>query len=191
MTRPNRDDRLILGVDPGGRSTGLVVRRGDRLCHAELLVRKDEPVEWFAERCAATVQRILARHEVACTKIEMVTPPRGFKAGKRQPINPAGLIGPALVAGAVATASWIARVPVLWVPPAGHGATPSGLPRGHLLDAWMSQRYPTQVLPRRCGGAYVDNKRHLRSAWDVAGSPASPVMVMAEAQGKLDHVVPC
>lgn len=145
---------VILGVDPGGAATGLVVRRGSELLWNATVAGGSMAV---LETLAGIPPAVCLFDVVA---IEDVVAPGGFAGGRRAPINLAGLIGTSVVAGAVAGWAFTeTSLRIVWVPPAhnGQGA----------LDA-----YPEQLRPTRGQGKGEDGLRHCRSAFDVAGTAA-------------------
>lgn len=151
----------ILGVDPGGATTGLVVRRGSELLwHATVEGGWQQVLEALhGMPPAVSLFDVLA--------VEEVVAPGGFAKGRHAAINLVGLVGTAVVAGAVAGWGWSdGGVRVIWVRPAhnGQGA----------LDA-----YPEELRPTRGQGRGQDGLRHCRSAWDVAGTAA------IEARGRV------
>lgn len=151
----------ILGVDPGGASSGLVVRRGSELLwHATVDGGWRQVLE-----ALAGMPPVVGFFDVLA--IEEVVAPRGFADGKQKPINLPGLLGTAVVAGAVAGWGYTdSGLRIIWVPPAhnGQGA----------LDS-----YPDELRPTRGQGRGQDGLRHVRSAWDVAGTAS------IEARGRL------
>ena len=150
---------VVVGVDPGGRQTGLVVRWGDELLAADLITRDGPEVfpgaaylievidavgglAVYAGQEAPDARRVIA--------VEGVVHPSGHV----RMINAAGLLGTATVLGAI-LASWPAA---LVVPPAKHGGGPR-------------QAYPNPIWPpgdKKGTGRY----RHVRSAWDIAEAGA-------------------
>lgn len=150
----------VLGIDPGGRTTGIVVRDGARLLHHAVIVRINvEPVESYALMIARTCDGI-RRHgtegsegyPVDVVAIESVEPPRWHHNGKASPINPRHIIDTAIVYGAL-----VATFPdAILVPPAGNGS--------RLLAA-----YPAELVgPKETKG--TGELRHARSAWDIAAA---------------------
>lgn len=154
---------VVIGVDPGGRQTGIVVRYGDN-CLAADLVTRDGPeafpgADYLAEVVDAIGGLIVYGRDQICgddtcapavVAVEGVVHPSGHV----RMINAAGLLGTATVLGAV-----LAHYPAaLVVPPAGNGAGPRSA-------------YPAVLWPpteKRGTGRC----RHLRSAWDIAEAGA-------------------
>ena len=153
----------VLGLDPGARYTGIVVRDGDVVLYSATLVRDDGmgPFEW-ADYVADECQVILFEKCPEGTKvgIEGVTVPKGFKNGKKQPVNP----GPILFTGVVAGALKREFKEAVIVPPGGNGSQ-------HITN------YPPELvgkrpkdLPGSSNGA--GTRAHEQSAYDVAGKAA-------------------
>lgn len=150
----------VLGVDPGGRASGLVVRHGRTLCGWTLVVRDDD-LTAYLRAVTTAVDQLLHDHACDVLAVETLTDPNPHLGLT----NVRGLIDTAHVLGALLHHFDDVRL----VRPGGHGKTP-GLPRGRVLDAYMRDAYPAELLPDRDGVAYEDAKRHLRSAWDVAAA---------------------
>ena len=168
---------VIVGVDPGGRVTGIVARHRDRLIAHDVIARDgrvnartiaDAGYAWRvlsgvedAYHQASKLARQIAFNPVGlrlCVAVEGLTPPTPH----RGMTNPAGTLAAAVVLGAV-----LGRWPgAVVVPPGGHGAGP--------LAA-----YPAELAgPGEKAGTGV--LRHARSAWDVAGA-AVTLLRVAEA----------
>lgn len=146
---------MIVGVDPGGVETGVVARRGNVL-HAAVLVRKDRGQEFAAYLAEVldTVAGTARTTRAALVAVEDVTAPTGHAAGRPSHlIEVAGIIATAKVVGALLTVSG-----VMLIDPGGNGSQPLPL-------------YPDALVgPLERVGA--GKRRHLRSAWDVAGKGA-------------------
>lgn len=143
---------LILGVDPGGRATGLVLRDGDRFAGGGLLVRER------GEQLAAYVDSVadaVAQAEADLVAVEAVKPPNPHV----RVTNVSGVLDTAAVFGAVCAVVPAARLVV--VQPGGHGSGP--------LTA-----YPAELVGHREREGH-GKRRHLRSAWDLAGAAAGMV----------------
>jgi hypothetical protein len=150
----------VVGVDPGGSDTGIVLRAADKLLAFDVVSRRAAAGEVRAElpdgaylcRVVDTVVRFsaLTRGSTIVT-IEGIKKPTGFAGGKRAPMNPMGLIATGMTLGAVLAAYPEALV----VPPGGNGSLP--------IPA-----YPSALRPTSGRGAGADRLRHARSAWDVA-----------------------
>lgn len=155
---------IVLGVDPGGRDTGLAVvdtsaggTSTPPLLASATVHRLDRgPLEqpgraYLTDVLAASLD-LVRRFEVKLIAVEAVRKPKGHAAGRKgHLIDPAGLMGTAVVFGAVFGRSW--TVPVIAIQPGGNGTY---LPLG---------RYPAPIGTTGKGN---DKRRHERSAYDVA-----------------------
>lgn len=152
--------QLVIGVDPGGRQTGLVARYGDDLLAADLCTRDGAELfpgaGYLAEVCDA-VGGLVVYGQAETGESSFVVAVEGVvhPSGHVRMINAAGLLGTAAVLGAVLVE--YPRTSVV-VPPAKHGGGPR-------------QAYPPQLWPTtdRKG---TGRMRHVRSAWDVADTGA-------------------
>lgn len=173
--------RVVLGVDPGGAGTGIcVVRDGVVLAYAT--VDLGEPVGTAALVRPDYLRRVVAACQATtgppgpapgrCTVIERLTAATGGPPdivavedlnspggrdhnGRVSPIQPAGLLAAAAVAGAVATWADLSGLPVATVPPGRNGSSPLSV-------------YPSALVPPRTTAGTSDRLRHVRSAYDVA-----------------------
>lgn len=149
------DPPVIVGVDPGGIETGVIARRANVLL-AATLVRKapaDNFVDYLAE-VLDTVAGTARTTHAALIAVEDAVAPSGHAAGRPgHLIEVTGLLQTAKVVGALLTVAGVALVA-----PNGHGSQPLPL-------------YPVELVgPLERVGA--GKRRHLRSAWDVAGAGA-------------------
>lgn len=154
----------VLGVDPGARYTGVVLRDGDAVLYSTTLVRdvnKKDPVEWM-RLVVEDLKGILVTACPANTRmgIEGVSAPKGFKNGERASINPEYIIFAAVVLGGVA-AEW---PDALIIPPGRNGSEHIT----HYPPALVGRR-PAD-LPGSSNGA--GTRDHEQSAYDVAGKAA-------------------
>lgn len=147
---------LVLGVDPGAATCGIILRCGDQLIRHNTITRPKTAsrAEWVDQCLAALLEIVDPLHGPDLICVEDVTTPSPHLRQKM--IDPTPIIETAAVAGAVAGWAWCDWAPVEWVPPGGNGSGP--------LAA-----YPTELRPTRGRGAGKDSLRHMRSAWDVAG----------------------
>lgn len=147
---------MVLGVDPGSRETGLVLRTVDRLVAADVVVRRDNRSELpTGDYLTAVVGAIFALHHRGRdvhVALEGIRKPTGFAGGRARPMNPMGLVGTGVVYGAILAAYPDAAI----VAPRKHGEGPRA-------------RYPVEIRMKE-GGAGADRNRHARAAWDIAGS---------------------
>jgi hypothetical protein len=153
----------VIGIDPGARYTGVVVRDGDVVLHSSTLVRPQtmsSGTEW-ALVVVSEVERILQDYPAMIpTAVEGVSDPKGFKHGQRAAINPKDIIRAAIVLGAV-----VARWPkTIVIPPGGNGSQHYTYYPSELIG-----RRPKE-LPGSTNGA--GTRDHEQSAYDVAGKAA-------------------
>lgn len=157
----------VIGVDPGGSSTGVVTRAGDQLLAWAVVRRqKNEDDGDFLGRVLDEVEDQIVAHDVPAIALERVNAPGGFArgaaTGHRTPIALKGLVGTAAVYGALLGVYRHAYV----VAPSGHGSNGRGA-------------YPIELWGATEGDAGTGFLRHARSAWDVAGAVAFLAQVEA------------
>ena len=166
--KPN--GRTVIGIDPGGTYTALLCRDGDSVVFSTCLERPDNMtfVAW-GQHCADEAVRIRTMLDPAGAMpmgIEGVNTPGGFSNGKKQLIDPRGIIMTAVVLGALAREFRQAVI----VPPGGNGS-------GHPLQ------YPPELTGRRTVAMPGSGPRdHEKSAYDIAGKAA--LLVRAAAPRK-------
>lgn len=165
-----RKDRLdptpkgtpVIGIDPGARYTGVVVRDGDAVLHSSTIVRPKEMngTDW-AVMVVAEVQKILRDFpRTIPVAIEGISDPKGFHHGKRAAINPKDIIRAGIVLGAL-VATW----PTAEIVPAGGNGSQHYT---HYPASLIGRRPPD--LPGSTNGA--GTRDHEQSAYDVAGKAA-------------------
>lgn len=163
-----------VGVDPGGVSTGVVVRHGhDLLWHVVLVRDIDEDhgqgvgvgpgyiADVLAAIRTARYQTVDPTEQVGIA-VELVVPPSAFINGKKKFTDPGPAIATGMVLGAV-----LARHPdAVRVRPNHHGEGTLG-------------GYPAALITpseRRCGltrnARHGSSISHARAAWDTAGRGA-------------------
>lgn len=163
----------VLGVDPGARDTGIVLRAGDRLLHAETLTRAGE--ELFTGRGPGVgpvhlghLNRALDRvwadtggWDLAGIECVVAPSPHVNRRNGNAVIDVRPLLAAAIVLGDLQR-HLADLAPVVWVPPGHNGS-------GALAS------YPPQLVSdaeRRHGLNRIGEGgklRHVRSAWDVSG----------------------
>jgi hypothetical protein len=141
---------IVLGIDPGGRNTGIVLRDRDVLLGWQLAVRRST---------AKQVDGPYIRHVLACALglIADASPDDYIVAvetvawwpDKGQHRNHTGLYGTAMVVGGI-----LARWPDAVVVDAGRG-----------VANLHPQAYPAAIRPP-VNGAGKDRLNHVRAAWD-------------------------
>lgn len=154
----------FLGCDPGGRETGLIVRRRDDLLAHSVVIRQDTltmPDGAYCRQVAAEALRLLEKVGSHPRDPELVVCVEGVrywpkdeqktKDGKRKkPPNLTGLLGTAIVLGSI-VARWPDAIVVR--PGSKHGG----------LAQWV---YPPQI--QQTGVKGKDLMRHCRSGWDAS-----------------------
>lgn len=143
---------IVVGVDPGGKYSGIVTRDGD-VCSTACVITRTAPGPfpdqfYIHEVLDEISERI---HGADVLALEGLVEPKGHNPrGDKTYMSIAGLIGTGMIFGAV-----IARWPAaIIVPPGGNGSLPD-------------VAYPVAIRRYgRIGGPTV----HARSAWDVAGA---------------------
>ncbi len=164
-------DPVVLGIDPGGKWTGLVVRDGDTLLAAGTVQRDaHDTARDLAGAGPAYLDEVLTvarRYATAAdlVAIEGVHKPnphvRGGRTRASNVIDPGPIIATAVLVGHLRAAFPDATI----VPPGRNGS-------GLLLT------YPPALVsdPERRHGLHRTGDqgklRHVRSAWDVAGVAA-------------------
>lgn len=151
----SRRSLVVIGVDPGGATTGVVVRQADRLLAACSIGSSDHAtLAPYLEEVVAAVIGYRDVHQADGVAVEDAIPPNPHLGVS----NPAGIIEAAKVLGAV-----LAFVPdAVIVRPGRHGA-----PVANRRE--LEARYPAGLIgPRETKGTGA--LRHVRSAWDIAGA---------------------
>lgn len=153
----------VIGVDPGARYTGVVVRDGDAVLHASTLVRPDSVesgTDW-ALLVVEQIREILKNFPSTIPMgVEGISDPKGFQHGKKAAINPKDIIRAGIVLGAV-VANW----------PKAEIVSPGNNGSKHYshYPAALIGRRPAD-LPGSSQGA--GTRGHEQSAYDVAGKAA-------------------
>jgi hypothetical protein len=144
----------MVGVDPGGRYTGIVTRSGDGVSACCVMTRTtgdDLPDKEYIDEVLREIASQLEQAD--CLAVEGLVVPHGRRPdGESTIMTVAGIMGTAMIFGAV-----VARWPhVIVVSPGANGALPEFA-------------YPERIRKRtRLGGPST----HARSAYDVAKSAA-------------------
>lgn len=158
-----------IGVDPGAKRTGLVLRNGADCLGWRTIVRAHTETEigpgpeyWTAIETGINDLTNAAHHAGIPTPllaIEGITRPKGFVGGKREFADPTSLIALGMTFAAI----YNTHPEAVIIPPGGNG---SG----------MLTTYPEQLITpgERRGGLRrkaLGNSlvSHARSAWDLAG----------------------
>lgn len=155
---------IVLGVDPGGASTGFVLRDGRTLLAHDVLDRDTAPRTLWVEACVEAANNMALEATVDLVAIEDLNDPSPHMGMT----SVRGLIDTAVVIGALVC--WaqdpVTGVDVTLVPPGRHGRAAEGYGRAGLLAA-----YPHELVgPQETSG--TGRLRHARAAWDCAGAAA-------------------
>lgn len=153
---------IVVGIDPGGRGTGLVVRRNKELLDHKVVRRVaakeiEIPDDIYLRSVLGQITYMLdniaiSLREKSNIAVELVQAPKVFyKEGKPIFVKTESLIAVSMVFGAV-----ISRFDCLLVKPNKNGS------RG-------KENYPDELWGEREGPKGTGILRHARSAWDVAG----------------------
>ena len=141
---------VVVGVDPGGHETGIVVRRGSAVAGGCVIAR--QPQDSDASYIAAILEAVdgyLADSNTTLVAVEGIVHPNPHV----RMTNVDGLLDASKVFGAV-----VGRWPdAAIVDPAGNGSGPLA-------------SYPAELVGERETTGSGGWRRHLRSAWDVAGA---------------------
>jgi hypothetical protein len=150
----------IIGVDPGARYTGVVVRDGDVVLHSSTLVRPQDlesGTDW-ALMVVEQIREIMKEFPTTMPMgVEGISDPKGFQHGKKAAINPKDIIRAGIVLGAV-VATWPKSIIIA---PGNNGSQ-------------HYSHYPAELIGRRPAdlpGASqgAGTRNHEQSAYDVAG----------------------
>lgn len=162
----------ILGVDPGARTVGAVLRRGPTVLRHGALERLDplRPLEDWVDQVIEGLHDLVRplSLELDVVAVEGVNAPSPYMGLT----NVAGLLDTAAIVGVVAGWAWTDAVPTMIVPPDRFGAPVEGL-TGHAARQVLLQRYPSELVgPRETTGSGKGPLQHVRAAYDVAGAAA-------------------
>lgn len=148
-----------IGIDPGARYVGVVVRDGDSLLLASTYVRPIDmtPIEWARTVPFRVKAEVTDLYPDALIGIENVTEPQSHFNGKKSFLNPKNLISLGLAVGAFALMYPDATI----IRPGKNGSQPV-------------ESYPVGLVGRRPKDLAGINEKagtrnHEKSAWDVAG----------------------
>ncbi len=157
---------IVLGIDPGGRATGLcLVEHSTRTVLVFGVLDRPKwsnEADWRKDNIAAVTELVEHRtnggHHVELAGVEGWTVPNPHvrRANGNSLINPKGIIDTAFIVGALLTALDHSPVPrTVLVPPGGNGSNPAAA-------------YPPELIGPKEGPALGGRLRHARSAFDVA-----------------------
>lgn len=144
----------ILGIDPGGRNTGFcLLDENDRVLDGCVITRSDEDWSLYLRELDETV-RLMLRDEMDIA-IEEVVKPKPYFRGKKQVLDPRGVMDLSRVYG------WLEYLVVLDLGITWRVISPAGNGSGEL------ESYPPQLVGvREQSGKGI--LHHARSAYDVA-----------------------
>lgn len=141
---------IVVGVDPGGRYTGVVTTESDSVLSACVLTRTTGgslPDDRYINEVLDEITAQIEQAEIVA--LEGIVEPHGRNPrGEKMVMSAAGLIGTGIIYGAV-LARWSRAI---IVPPGGNGSLPD-------------YAYPPEIRRRERLGGPTD---HARSAYDVA-----------------------
>lgn len=141
----------VVGVDPGGRETGLVLRAGSELVNARVVRRTGREKLPTPDYLCAVVLSIDEYLEQAGDESLLAVEGLVHPSPHMDLTNVLGLVGTGMVLGAV-VCQWPEAIVVR---PNKHGAL-----------APVAYPEPLRPRARRLGGS----SEHARSAWDIAGA---------------------
>jgi hypothetical protein len=170
-----RPPPVVVGVDPGSRDTGIIVRWSDIVVDHLIVhrVADEAPDHGIGPIYLRSIQdgvRAMwsvairydagkgSRPDLVVTAIEAVNVPKGFAGGKKRFVAPKDSIALGIAFGAALTAVEGAVV----VPVGGNGYGVLSSYPDALISAAERRHGVNREAPQN------SNLRHLRSAWDVA-----------------------
>lgn len=167
-------DPAVVGVDPGARSTGIVVVRGTDLLHHQVVTSTSEqllPVSGTYRRnvLSALGAALLTAHGQRCNSlvaIEGVVRPN-WHMGGRAAADPTALIATAYMLGATTVYAHEMGFDTLYVRPGKHGANPMACYPAPLVTDGERR---TRGWQARIG---TSEMRHARSAYDITQTAIS------------------
>jgi hypothetical protein len=156
---------IVVGIDPGPSTTGIVARRGDRLLGHAALERLEQPLAAYAEHVLDETDRIAHHHilpyGIDLYAVEGFNPPTPHLStvAIETVTHTAWLVG-FLQSGF----TWLTAVDTVLVPPGQHGRGPYCSYPDELKTA------AEQRQPRLKAAGRSSLVSHCRSAWDIAGA---------------------
>lgn len=159
---------VVLGIDPGAVDTGLViiddaigdlrrcmlgaftVHRDTKIVNAAGVITVDRG---YQLRVNASILDAIRTFEPEAMAYETLKKPTGFANGKKHLLDPTPSTATGYVIGSITGREW--PVELVEVMPGGNGSNLT----------W--NLYP-ELIRMKQGGKGSDNKRHMRSAFDVA-----------------------
>jgi hypothetical protein len=141
---------IVLGVDPGGRTTGLCLVDGRTVMDWQLVERARRPFDSYLGDVLGYIERLVWLEPIAVEDLVDPNPHLGITAVR-------GLLDTAQVIGAIR-----ATFDVTMVRPGGHGSN-------------LLKSYPPELIGPREGPSGKGKMRHVRSAFDIAQAYAMTV----------------
>ena len=167
-----------VGVDPGAKWCGVVVRDGADAVWWRVVAESDHGHRFLPACEAAVREAFTAAGTNPLVAVEDAVPPGGFRDGKKQFARPVDILALGRAVGWLHHAVLLLTPRVVLVAPAGHGHRPLGsYPRVLVSDAEARSADRVRGWGRPAGQS--STLRHARSAWDVAG--AGPVAARVDA----------
>jgi hypothetical protein len=160
----------VLGIDPGAREVGVVLRKGNTVLRTRLL-NVGRPVGALELRLVCDEIESIIPYPfgpllIAVESVNAPSPHMNRRpAAASAVINVGALLTTAAMWGALMVWEWPPDCTVMSVPPAGHG---SKLLAAYPPELVSKEERNRGGINRVGGGRY----RHLRSAWDIAGAAA-------------------
>jgi hypothetical protein len=135
---------IVLGVDPGGRTTGLCLCDGREVLGWQLVKRGTQPFDTYLMNVLGRISGLaLSGQAIAVEDLVDPNPHLGITAVR-------GLLDTAQVIGAIR-----ATLDVTMIRPGGHGSN-------------ILRSYPPELVGPREGPSGKGKMRHVRSAFDIA-----------------------
>lgn len=158
---------IVLGIDPGGAATGLVLRDGARVAGHDVVERRKLTEVAYLSEVTRSVVGMAGHAELVA--VEGLVAPVAYINGKKQLLHPESFMGVCTAFGWVmCVLSVVLDLEPVVVRPNGHGS------RHEALGVDVRRLYPAALIGPREGPAGTGILRHARSAWDIAGA-ARPI----------------
>lgn len=151
-------ESTVMGIDPGARYTGIIVRDNDEPIYSGIFVRPADmtSTNWALESVRLAVE-VYEEYKPTHIALEGISDPKGFYKGQQAAINPKDIIRTGVVLGAL-VATWPEAI---IVDPGGNGDRHESF----YPDA-LNGRRPKTLAGSNKG---ANTRKHEKSAYDVAG----------------------
>lgn len=148
----------VMGIDPGARYTGIIVRDNDEPIYSGIFVRPADmtSTNWALESVRLAIE-VYEEYQPTHIALEGISDPKGFYKGQQAAINPKDIIRTGVVLGAL-VATWPEAI---IVDPGGNGDRHESF----YPDA-LNGRRPKTLAGSNKG---ANTRKHEKSAYDVAG----------------------